>query len=360
MNNHLAFPPAPLSFPSECSLLIFSFLDLRDLLSFGSASLLTMKEALPDLRRRRNRMKETFAYCRDWKISTGFDRQKIGLWNEVEARYPDMNWVPIPTVQERVDQLCKRMPSSHPCYDMLVDLCHELYADSNEEKLVQCRVVFSSVFFLWQGILRAPKLHAGILASVIHSKPLAHDEDRTTSLDQYVGDVLCMTYLFNQSILRLVEGGPTNTTFTDVLRHHRAHDESSCYKSWVYMHSFILRVKHFTRAQRDRLGIPDFFAVSEMIPNDCYMREPFISSEMALVFDEFGPLGPAFRGRDLVRVRVIKARRLFAFLITNDNLGETTRDTLEWLCLVHEQARKARPMTVRAPMVRLCCPPMVE
>lgn len=124
----------------------------------------------------------------------------------------------------------------------------------------------------------------------------------------------------------------------------------------MYLHSSILRLKPFTRDERARLGIPEFGRVSELLPNDCYINDWFMSSEMSLVFSEFGPLGATFRQRDLVQVREIPARRLFAFLITHENhlRGETTRSALEWLCNVHEEARKRRPMTVREPVVRLC------
>ena len=88
----------------------------------------------------------------------------------------------------------------------------------------------------------------------------------------------------------------------------------------MYLHSSILRVKSFTTAQRHRLGIPEFSGLSEMVPNDHYINDAFLSSEMTLIFREFGPLGPAFRGRDIVRMHEIPAQRLFAFMIGNDRV----------------------------------------
>ena len=126
------------------------------------------------------------------------------------------------------------------------------------------------------------------------------------------------------------------------------------------MHSSILRTKTFSEEQRERLGIPDdsFCRISEMLPNDCYINERFMSSEMRLACYDFGPFGGHFRGRDVVRVREISARCLMAFFVT-DNVhiqGETARNAMEWLFLMNQETRKARPMTVRPPMISLCRP----
>jgi hypothetical protein len=166
-----------------------------------------------------------------------------------------------------------------------------------------------------------------------------------------------VAYLINQSTLRLVEGGPTIATFARVLHKESKETENSLgYKSWVFMHSSILRVKPFTSKQRLRLRIPDLCKVSEFLPNDCYLNELFLSSKMTVVLDDFGPLGPTFRGRDVVSLRDISARRLFAFFISNDlrrqELRETSQGALDWLYMVHEEARKSRPMSVRSPLVR--------
>jgi len=358
-----AFPPG---FPFECSAHVFSYLELHDLCKFGCTSLVSLKETMPELLRRRNRLKQRFAYSRDWKIISGpLEMEKIGLYEDMKEKHPTLQWVPMPTVQERVDQLYKRIPSSHPLCSTVQELCHELSRDIEEENLTRCLPNFNSLFPRLQQVLRAHKLHAFILWKAIHSNPLVNDNaihsnpctENSTTLSRYMGDVFCITYLINQSNLRLVEGGPTNATFIRELRHQ---SDSSCYQSWVYMHSSILRVKPFTTEQRDRLGIPEFFGVSEMIPNDCHINEFFLSSAMTLVYNEFGPLGPAYRGRDVVRLRDISARRLFAFFVSSDILGETTRSALEWFCSVHEEARKVRPMTVRAPVVRLCSRPVPE
>lgn len=338
--------------PSECFGNICSFLELKDCLNLGACSLSTAKQVLPEFRLRRKGLHKRFAYWRDWKYTSCLEASKIGLWDEVKEKYPNTKWVLMPTVQERVDDLYKRMPCTHALYAMTAELQKELCKRLDETEFLENKNVgFDEIFPAQQQVLRAHKLHASILFGAMHSDPLL-DGGNTASLEQYMGDVLAIAYLTNQSTLRLVEGSPTNTSFARMLRQEDT--ESLGYRKWVFMHSSILRVKSFSSSQRERLLIPDLCKVSEFLPNDCHINERFLSSKMTVVLDDFGPLGPAFRGRDVVRLRDIPARRLFAFFISSDmqEVGETTRSALDWLCLVHEEVRKTRPMSVRSPVVR--------
>ena len=338
-------------FPPECFGHICSFLDLRDVLNFGSTSLSSTKQILPELCHRRKRMRKQFAFCRDWKLIGALETNKIGAWDEVKDKFPSTDWVQIPTVQESVEELCKRMPSTHGLRYIAIELRAKLRTELDFEEFASKRVVFEELFPAQQQILNAHKLHAKILSDAIRVDPL--DSGNASSLEQYIGDVLAVAYLINQSTLRLVEGGPTIATFARELR--KESKNSIGYKSWVFMHSSILRVKSFTSDQRLRLRIPDLCKVSEFLPNDCYINDDFLSSKMTVVLDDFGPLGN-FRARDVRSLRDISARRLFAFFISSDThtqeLRETTQGALDWLCLVHEEARKTRPMTVRPPLIR--------
>jgi hypothetical protein len=275
-------------------------------------------------------------------------------------------WVALPSVQERVEQLCRRMPAFHRLRTNVQALKQELLDHQNEQLLLNAPLSFSVLFVMHQKIMLPLKLHASILYGVIHSDPwLAStgldQSNESTSLDQYMGDVFALTFLMSFSDLGIVEGGPTNAACVRQLRQRQppSSEASQCYRSWVYMHSSVLRVKTFTQEQQVRLGIPsELCQVSEMIPNDCYLSEVFMTSEISLKIHEFGRLGPSFRGWDVPRVRELSARCLFAFFVT-DNVhfhGETTRTAMEWLCLVHDQARKTRPMTVTPPSIRLCRP----
>lgn len=340
--------------PPECKASILSFLCLEEVLQFASTSSVSLRDSLLDLHRRRVNMKKDLAYCSSWKTTR--QAEVLGLWEVMTAKYPTTDWVRIPSVYDRVCELYKHIPLSHPMVDTIYKLKMDLAQDISIDGLLAHSpfVGFAQLFDLYRKLLCVQKMHAAILYYVVHANPM--EKDSTVNLDQYMGDVLCVAYLINQSSLRLVEGGPSNRTFLRDMRQLTA--TKSCYLSWVYLHSSILRVKDFTSAQRHRLQVPEFNGLSEMVPNDHYINDFFLSSEMTLVFREFGPLGPAFRGRDVVRLREIPARGLFAYMISSDHAvtGETAMNALEWLCVVHEESRKAHPMTVRPPQVRLALP----
>lgn len=362
---------------------------------FSTTSQNSLRDVLPDLYRRRESMRLCSAYSRDWKTDNRQGEKMMGLWDEMIRKYPNIHWVKIPSAQERIDELYDVIPTGHPLCLAVYQLQQELIAIdllSLDDVAADCPVAFHHVLAILRRLICPLKMHAEILTSVIHSNELEH-ADSTVSLDKYIGDVLCVAYLINQSSLRIVEGGPSNATFFRLLQRQHHDPRTTCsssysYLSWIYLHSSILRVKSFTPSQRERLGIPEFFGLSEMIPNDCYMNEFFMSTTMTLVYNEFGPLGGpgAFRGRDVMLWRDVPACRLFALLITNDHhdpiqhhhhnnhhavvngrrvaapprrqheMGETARVALEWLFLVHDQSRKSRPMSVRPPLLRLCIP----
>lgn len=299
--------------PPECKGHILSFLGLEDVLRFASTGKIALKDTLPDLHRRRESMKKNLAYCPTWKTQSN-KTEPFGLWDVMTEKHPEIEWIMIPSVYDRVCELYKHIPSGHPMVNTICHLKEDLSQNVSLDGIAQALISFPDLVHLYQRLLSAQKMHSAVLHYVMHSNPM--EKNTAVNLDQYIGDVLCVAYLINQSSLGLVEGGPSNRTLLRDTR--QPSTQKSCYLSWVYLHSSILRVKSFTTAQRHRLGIPEFSGLSEMVPNDHYINDAFLSSEMTLIFREFGPLGPAFRGRDIVRMHEIPAQRLFAFMISND------------------------------------------
>lgn len=345
--------------PPECSAQIFSYLELKDTLNFAATSLSSLKSALPDLVRRCSRMKQRFAYCRDWKHSKsqeGTKRGMVTLWDERKISTP--NLVPMPTVEERLDQLQQQISTKHPLYEMVKKLRDELHSFCVDESFTVTPLKFSELFIRMKAILFPLRLHSIILHQAMRSNPMAGEKE--ASLDQYMGDVLALTYLINSSELGVVEGGPTSASRIKELRRYKS--SAPCYGTWVYLHSSILRTKKFTPDQYRRLGLPQDFGQAnfgEVLETDCYINNQLLSSEMCLAFYEFGPLVPAFQGRleDIVHVRGLSAIFLFALFLADDDhhhRGETTAgQAVEWLCLVHEELRKNRPIGVMPPKLRL-------
>lgn len=342
----------PSCLPIECTGSIFSFLSLHDLLQVASTSSAVMRASLPSLYSRRIRLKEIYAYSPDWS-NLGFSVSgAVRKYTTALVQFPHVVWVPIPTVAERVEQLNRQIPRSHPLKGKVSELHGDLLDDLDaEDETTLSHNNYSRTFLLFKKVTKALKLHAEILNSVIDSQPLCENKRGSTSLDRYMGDVLCVTYLMNHSHLGIAEGGPSNDSFLKNLR--RLPQGASCYCSWVYIHSSILRRKAFSPSQRDRLGIPEYNGLSEIIPTDLYVNNHFMTSVLTLVSSDFGPLGPAaFRGRDHVQLTNVTYHNLFGFWMSNTATSASQRVT-DILMTFHEQTRLTRPLTVQPPMVRL-------
>jgi hypothetical protein len=80
------------------------------------------------------------------------------------------------------------------------------------------------------------------------------------------------------------------------------------------------------------------------------------------LLSNFGPLGPAFRGRDRRTTEGMEVRECLAFLVGRDDAGgdvpgtgaEPVGTVQSWMVRLQEQLRNARPMTVLPPMVVIC------
>lgn len=300
--------------PPECKGHILSFLPLRDVLCVASTSKSALRESLPDLYRRREYLKLDLAYCPNSGQRTHSSRvSHFGTWQVMTARHPDVDWRRIPSVYVRVCDLHKHIPSGHPMVNTIGHLKDDLASTVSTDSFAETPLSFTHIFHVYRKLLHSQKLLAATLRHVIHSNPT--EKNSTVNLDLYMGDVLCVAYLmFNQSSLDGVHGWSSNHSAMYDVRQFAA--KKSCYLSWVYLHSSILRTKKFSVTQRRRLGVPEFAGLSEMVLNDDhYVSDSFLASEMTLVYREFGPLGPAFRGRDIVRFREIPARGLFAYMI---------------------------------------------
>lgn len=328
--------------PPECKGHILSFLCLDDVLQFACTCSTALSDTLSDLHRRRENMKKPLAYSSASK-GCGF-----GLWETMTVNHPTIDWIYIPSLQNRVGEVCKNIPAGHPMANTIHDLYKDLAQNTAFGKSVANAYGFTAIFEYYKRFTRVLKMHSAILNYLLHSDQMR--KDFSVNLDQYIGDVLCIAYLIHQNQEPLATKCPFDCDWDQWTAQKR------CYLSWVVLHSNILRVKSFASSERERLGNPKFYGLSEVVPLNSYMNDLFLSSKMTLVYREFGPLGPAFRGRDTVGLRELSAGALANFMFNSHDRGvmeERAMNAFEWLCLVHEQSRKARPMTVRPPQMRL-------
>lgn len=357
--------------PVDCCQYVFSFLELVDCLRFASTSSKAMREVLPTILVRRNLLLKPYILIleKDIRVTVGLLDDHRCISDNEQLLYA------FPTLPERVSQLATKIPQIHPLYVLVKELstalsdCRRDFSMLFVDELLPRKTLIESL----RNVVLPLKLHASILNQALLSK---HGKDTTTAeLHSYIGDVLCVTYLlydFGRTSL-YAEGSISPRS----LEKRLCRFPPTCYQSWVLMHACILRTKHFTELQLSRMGLADFHLnISKPVVNNgdhmmtivCQQfrqfgwsmaiskarTDYFMKSEMCLVYDDFGPLGPAFRGRDIVRVRDVTADALQECLIYDNirNGGGNSQDAMEWICLAHEQTHKARPMSVRQPVIR--------
>ena len=211
------------------------------------------------------------------------------------------------------------------------------------------------------------------------------------------------------------------------------------YQYWVFFHSALLRVSPFTLEQAKQLRLEPFSGILEpydlnnsvhnqSVPNNdngnstsgnanisggqqlhswflpsrtysCFSPEcqdvKLLSEHMNQLFrdnnqriaalettlNHFGPLGPAFRGRDRVSTEVMLPHKLYVSVLRNSLLSWTlnnkrlqsymgmnreyvndlrrwlsdsdNRGVMRWMKLLQDQSTKTRPMTVQPPLVTI-------
>jgi hypothetical protein len=272
-------------------------------------------------------------------------------------------------------------------------------------------------------LCKAHKLHAAILSNVIQNDPQHFDpslpqdfrsqarpppDDSTrlsVSLERYLGDVLIAYYLMAHSIAGLVrEGAPTENKWVKKLQrsvfsspqlpasrrddHDDFFDESDdeelprplnatgWYHVWVYYHSTLLRISLLTEDQQERLGIDSsgihlpgglvqphapFFGSRKnlmLMATSYFTVQP--RAAMRTTLHRFGPLGPAFRGRDEITSVVMEADDIVYCINNAVSMGSANASllppdpqVLQWMMELYQECKRTRPMTVTPPVVTI-------
>ena len=424
--------------PKDCIDTVLCHLALQDCLTLGTTCQSLLSDVQSELYKRRQRLVVPHCYS-------------IHSVKPVLHKMADQGKVrdarTIPSVKDRVESLCRVMPLSHPSVGDVVRLRKCLRQDmsgpegnqddENEEyyldscDLTDCGSIdqarVAKVIRAHRANLECFRLHAKILSTVVQSNPSIASATRgyvsvgqrcdrvmTVTLERYIGDVLCATYLMGHVAAGLVEGSPTEEQWIDGIVDGiglQTHDLTSCcdtgtlspkdvpshawYNAWVFLHSSLLRTAPLSKDHQQRLGlhfvptIPEPHdgsvaggaaaatvtksPMSAMLQLD--MRTPFAGARKAMLlrglarvstfesiritFRDFGPLGPAFRGRDVVRTQSMPPTSLITAVIafeTDPGSWNPQQDSvLQWLLQTREEATRTRPMTVSPPLVTIRC-----
>lgn len=323
--------------------------------------------------------------------------------------------------KDRIDSLYKSLPCTHP----LNDLVQELYSSlsqpfsldtSNDQEFLSTITKISQV-------LHCHKLHSQILSQAVSLSytytPPNKEIERSyhTTTDEYVGNVLIATYLFSN--LDVIDGGiRVYSLGVTKLIHSELHwfrllylqlkldpqNVHHWYSAWIVLHSSLLRFLPTHAEQQTRLGLcfssfhimPQgqykFLTKFPLIPLSCRTRSELsriiigirdimqIQCKSHYSFRDFGPLGPAFRGRDHLRRLSIDFRLNCTILqgliqFVEDHQEDSITSTsfykefffnddhryqrfwldavvnLEWIYNVYYETFKQRPMTVSTPTI---------
>lgn len=396
--------------PQDCLDKMLSFLTLRECLTIGSTSLTFMVEIRSDLKRRRNKMTQSFAYTGTW-LSYDTPAQSYTLYRHklVHANGESTEDTLLPTVRDRVESLCLALPRSHPSSAMARELLDEINRD--DIGLQVNSETFQDALDMNTNLVRSHRLHANLLSQAIYANPYTPDPNSlTVTLEQFMSDVLCAYYLMGHSVAGIAEGGPTEAEWMDVVLSYPWLDSDSdllvdsnlseerceiasvnhCYRGWIFLHSTFLRLAPFTREQQVRLGLVSALPFGSTF--DTGILEPYrpfcghefarrwfevkfhINQywvEMRITLSDFGRLGPTFLGRDSIQSYTDSPlsfwKGVFTFLSTKPEEyscprtdsqrswigGENAQVMFTRLLLMQEEANKVRPMMVSPPVVSL-------
>jgi hypothetical protein len=318
-------------------------------------------------------------------------------------------WRLIPTVKERLEGVYRAVPTSHPLKNRLRALVVDLQGDDGT--ISENDETFTSLLFDLRKITHAHKLHATLLAACtinLEPEPFTRSiyltatnnvgngagdgQSLTVSLDQYIGDVLLSSCLMSHSadLSGIVEGGTSlNTWLESLLQENSGRNARSSYKSYVYMHGCFLRIMPKTMEGASAVGLAPPVAGIVMqrsfgggnpllLQFKCFVEDSltFRNSRglavgrfcLECIFSEFGPLGPAFRGRDRITTTRI-ADGDFGYMVAGhgyfdvvvglseafSNPGSDPRDFVldesrlgQSLLRLYSQTRVNRPVTVSA------------
>ena len=423
--------------PEDCLATILSFLALKDCIWFGSTSVACLNEILPDILRRRNRMIQRFCWNKNDPntLHRFYHRRKNTMEDDEEGdekeEGEDDNV--LPTVKERIEGLWKSFPRNHPSKPMICELLMDLETNPTIHHHDSSYVTTMNVY---QKVIRSLKLHSQLLTGVILSNPkqcynssntntdqrsrvlsssvtgnqnhFIDNEQLCVELERYIGDVLIAQCFMGNSIAGIVEGAPIaceekwiQKIFEDINLIPREEDKQNIispnvwYRFWVFLHSTILRTAPFSRRQMDSLGLlpshhfhQHYDCTTPLLPFVgtrkfhwmTYLTQHHLEA-IRITYNQFGTLGPTFRGRDRVQSFVVDPLTAIDIIIKFDALFEkskqsssqnsinidstssplhnrvlqswlTERDpNIRWILDSHAEVTKTRPMTVSPPLV---------
>jgi hypothetical protein len=346
---------------------VLDYLPLRDCFRYSQVSHQCLREVLPNLKRRRShQFCQRHAYqllnpCRLVPVREIpiLSTSRIDKETDVDVLLQPINgdknqWHILPSITERIQALYRALPVSHSSSDNLRQLLLDLQQEDLQLLSEQGFSTNNLTAYVQElrSVSKAHRLHELMLSqSTISSYPPSVDRGfavnalrsvTTTTLHQYIGDVLIAYFLMGHSVAGMVEGLTTHGKWTQDLLDPRDKDTMAegpihWYRRWIFLQSTLLRTFPMTRQQlavyklvaplHGILGRTEPRNVEYIHPHYCFLASgTSVVGETTRVvrrlvrpqgdanngrrshfdhetrYHQFGPLGPAFRGRDLLEV----------------------------------------------------------
>jgi len=379
----------------DCLDSVISFLSYVDCLRLGSTCLQLLIDIQRSLRARRIRFVRLYE-TRVFKC--GYSSAPV---DENDSVGSNISISRLPTVKTQVETLYHALPTEYPMKNLVQELCcaiEEIEIDEkNEDETGKAKgggdpndnCTFNQNFSLLETYSRAHRLHTTILNSVMSSTPPSRSRDGPFDLTQYVGDVLCVFCLLQSRDSRVIDKiGPDMSDWFRVLDHQHHCD----YQVWLYNHVLFLQACPFPVARLERLGLSSMYvllpsaALSSSSSSSAlsqlrwsshrifYYRAEETDRRKAIrvTYNDFGRLGPTFRGRDHILSQRMSISNLqnsceaWRFWMTDDSsshgeyaekwarlLGmDDSTDHVSSILRMHDESRRNRPMTVQPPQIR--------
>ena len=345
-------------------------------------------------------------------------KQEIRLVQNDSTDQSEVAWHFLPSVAERLECLYRALPQSHIGKDLARELMFDTKKnveenDDDDEENWSADDVPSCLQHLRE-LSKAHRIHDRLLfQSTIQCQPptevgAGNIGSLSVTLDQYMGDILIATYLMSHSIAGLVEGNPnhTYTSWTTGLEAEARDTPESTnggYRQWIYMHSTMLRTLPQQTSWLNRMKLypicgergetefrisgEEIFKIEFMYPPLPFLNDTRTNSTVNLLkvlagprrrthwshstrLADFGPLGPAFRGRDDVRFlsmtpgNILKHLGMFNTLcratgsdrppkVLTDVWLKRSEEESEWMLSLSKECYRNRPMTVQAPLITI-------
>ena len=329
--------------PCDCRDKALSYLSLHSILSYASSNSSSLRHAIIEIKKRRQRMKEVIVWDGKDIIQTTHVCRNGGVSQTSKNKHSN-EIVELPSIYNRLQSLYKMMPLSHSSRDTLFQFIFNLKENDESLSCIDDSVKsFQSLFKAFQQVILVYKLHTHILKSSIYGvwcdehqngcKINKSGDSIDFLLDQYLGDVYITIILMGNISSGLMEGVSERKWIESIQSYVRGdseyaysmtHKAKIWYQMWVFLHSTLLRTTKLSEMERMQFSISmDGNITKEKSNHDLrhdelnlicpptlfhglhktstvlqiHRKLSHCNVLLTALFRNFGPLGPSFRGR---------------------------------------------------------------